>query len=265
MADYRAAWLIGSIYGMPQQEVTCDGVPVLSNGSNYYLYDADFSLSLVDLIRGMMITAGIVGAIAGLQRNGLVYLEAAGVFTISWGVSTVLRDLLGFTGNLAGASKYTAPLKSPLLWMPGKPETPMMQRLGVVGHRVPTVYQAVSAYSGRAESVSHGSRIYARYSFPMVDSDLVVTTGNEGGTFARWFDEVAVKAARFKLYRDVLENPTSTATAASYLDEPLGPYVFTAPAGKGPAWAYDMSRGFERTDKRADIDIRCHVVEEMTT
>ena len=74
MADYRAAWLIGSIFGMPQQTVTCDGVPVLSNGSNYYLYDADFSLSLVDLIRGMMITAGIVGAIAGLQRNGLVEL-----------------------------------------------------------------------------------------------------------------------------------------------------------------------------------------------
>ena len=46
MADYRAAWLIGSIYGMPQQEVTCDGVPVLSNGSNYYLYDADFTKDL---------------------------------------------------------------------------------------------------------------------------------------------------------------------------------------------------------------------------
>ena len=72
-----------------------------------------------------------VGAIAGLQRNGLVYLEAAGVFTIGWGVSTVMRDLLGFTGSLAGATRYEAPNKSPLLWMPGKPETPMMQRLGV--------------------------------------------------------------------------------------------------------------------------------------
>lgn len=263
MADYRAAWLIGSLADMPEQTITISGSPQ-STGSvrGFYLFDAGPN-NLCGLMQNIMVAAGLTGVKSYIQRNGYVYLESDAVFTVGWGVNPIMRDMLGFDATLSGAANYTAPYKSPLLWMPGKPETPMMQRLGTVGHKVPTVYQAVAPYSGRAESVSHGSRTYARYLFPMVDTDLVVTAANEGGTWARWFDEVAVKAARFKLYREVLEGPTNTLSALAVLDQPLGPYVMTN-TRNGPAWSYEMSKGFERTDKRADIDFKCHLVEEYT-
>jgi hypothetical protein len=264
MTDFRAAWLIGSQADMPAENVAINGTdqPVTVRGR--YLYDATASFSCIALMQNLMTAGGLAGVNAYLQKNGYVYIEANAVFTVSWGVTANLRDILGFEGNLSGAASYTATLKSPLLWMPGKPETPMGQRLAHVGHKVHTMYQSVSAYTGRAESVSHGTRTYARYMFPMVDTELVVTTANAGGTFGRWWDEVAVTSARWKLYRDVIEGPSNTSSALTVLDEPLGPYVVSGQGGKGPSWAFDPSKGFERTDARADIDIRAHVVEEYT-
>lgn len=259
---YRAAWLIGSTAELPTQNLVIDGVPVVSSAGQYYLYDNDSSLSLCRVMSTAMVAAGLPGIPACvLYDSGKVSIGAGAVFTVAWGISTILRDLLGFTGDLAGAANYVAPLKSPLLWMPGKPETPMAHRLGTAGHKVHTMFQAVAPYSGRAESVSHGTRTYARYLFPMVDSEMVVTPGNEGGTWARWWQENAVKSARWKLYREVLEDPAGNSSVLGTLDQPLGPYVVSN-QGKSPTWAYDMSKGFERTDKRADIDIRCHTVEE---
>ena len=165
--------------------------------------------------------------------------------------------MLGFTGNLAAAASYSATNQSPLLFMPHKPETPMAQRLGTAGHKTHTVYMAIAPYSGTSESVSHGSRQFARYFFPMIDTDIMVTAGNDGGTWGRWVEEVAVKAARWKLYREVLEDVTDTAAVTASLDQPLGPYIVT-----DPNWKWDPSKGFERSDARADIDIKCHVVEE---
>ncbi len=261
---YASAWLIGSIAGMPTQAITIDGIPLAPGGNgNAYLWDAVDSRNLVKLMEDMMDTAGVPNTNVYIRQSGYVFLGASANFTVSWGVSTVMRDLLGFDANLSGASSYVAPLKSPLLFMAGKPESPIGHRLATIGHKVNTVYQAVSAYSGKAESVSHGSRIYARYSFPMVDSDRVVASGNPGGTYARFFDEVAVKSARFKLYRDVTEDASSVAAANSTLDEPLGPYLFSNQRN-APTWSFDTSKGFERVDARCDIDVRAHVVEEYT-
>lgn len=263
MADYAAAWLIGSIEAMPSQTVTIAGVPLILSG-DLYLYDTTLARSLISKFAGLMSTAGVAAPLAFIRRSGYVYLESSGVFTVNWGTGTILRDLLGFDANLAGASSYVAPNKSPLLWMPGKPETPVGHRLGLVGHKVSTHFQAVSAYTGRAESVSHGDRYFARYSFPMVDNTLVESAAGEGGTFGRWWDEIAVTSARWKLYRNVTEGPTNTTAVHGDLVNPLGPYVHSNAGGSGnaPRWAFDPSRGFERTDLRADIDIRAHLVAE---
>lgn len=264
MADYRAAWLIGSLADMPAETITINMTAVPTSVRGRYLYDANASFSLMALMQNTITAGGVAGANAYIQKNGYVYIEANAVFSVDWGVDATLRDLLGFEANLSGAASYTATLKSPLLWMPGKPETPVGHRLGLVGHKVHTLYQSVSAYTGRAESVSHGTRTYVRYLFPMVDTDLVVTTANGGGTWGRWWDEVAVTSARWKLYREVLEGTTNTSSALTVLNQPLGPYVVSAQSGKAPSWAFDTSKGFERTDARADIDIRAHVVEEYT-
>ena len=160
MADYRGAWLIGSIEDMDTQTVTIGGMPLDLSG-DLYLYDTTLARSLISRFAGLMSTAGIAAPLAFIRRSGYVYLESSGVFTVNWGASTILRDLLGFDANLSGASSYVAPYKSPLLFAPGKPETPVGHRLGTAGHKVHTQYQAVSAFTGRAVSVSHGSRTFA--------------------------------------------------------------------------------------------------------
>ena len=261
MASYRAAWLVGSYAGLPQQDTLINAVMGATPAGGYYLYNhGNASLSLLTHVRNAIGAATGAATTAILQQSGHVRIDCAAPFSLAWGTSTLLRDLLGFSANLALNASYTAPLLSPLLFMPGKPETPLAQRLGVAGHRSHTVFQTTAPYSGKSESVSHGSRSYARYGFPMIDTDRLTGSLGEGGTFDTWFEYVAVRSARWKLYRDVLEDPAGTTSALLTLTQPLGPYVMT---GERPSWKWDLSRGFERTDKRGDIELACHVVEEF--
>ena len=255
---YRAAWLIGSYASMPASSMTINATAVPVAAGSRYLYDADAALSMLSLIEGIITAGGVAGASVRLNENGKVRLSGGGLFSVTWGAATQLRDLLGFTADLASNASHTAPNLSPLIFMPGKPETPMTQRLGVAGHRVHAVFTATAPYSGKQESVSHGTREYARYSFPMVDSDLVVGTVGQGGTFDTFFEKVGVRSARFKLYREVLEDPNSNASVMATLDQPLGPYVFSAPL----TWKLDRSRGFTSTDIRCDVEFPCHVIAE---
>ena len=248
---------MGSYASMPATEVTVNASLTAVTDGDFYLWDGTASWSLCALMQNTLTAAGVAGGACVLQRDGKIKLSAAGVFSVTWGVGTLLRDMLGFTGNISGSASYSAPNQSPLLFMPGKPETPTQQRLGSVGQKTHIVYVASSPYGGTAESVSHGSVITAGYFFPLVDTDLMVDDSNTGGTWGRWTEEVAVKAARWKLYREVLEDPTDTAAVTASLDQPLGPYIVT-----DPNWKWDTSKNFERTDARADLDIKCHVVEE---
>ncbi len=261
MPAYRAAWLIGSYADMPASSMTINATAVPVAAGSRYLYDADAALSMLSLIEDIITAGGVAGASVRLNQNGTVRLSGGGLFSVTWGAATLLRDLLGFTADLPSNASHTAPNLSPLLWMPGKPETPLMQRLGVVGHRTHAVYTATAPYSGKQESVSHGERFFAKYAFPMVDTDRMVGDEGEGGTFDTWFTTVAVRSARWKLYREVLEDLTAFTSAMSYLDQPLGPYVVSGPQLR---WKWDPSRGFERTDARADAELSCHVVEEYT-
>ena len=261
MPSYRAAWLIGSRDDLPQQGVHINASAQSTPAGSFYLHDASAARSLLMQFRDAVILATGGATTVVLQQDGRVRIDCTVLFSLTWGSSTLLRDLLGFDANLALLSTYTAPNISPLLWMPGKPETPMAQRLGVVGHRTHNVYQTTAPYSGKSESVSHGYRTYARYTFPMIDTERLTGADGVGGTYETWHEEVAVRSARWKLYRDVLEDPGGTASTVFSLTQPLGPYVVTGPR---LAWKWDLSRGFERTDKRGDIDIACHVVPEIT-
>lgn len=262
--QYRAAWLIGSYADLPEFELMINAVNQPFPEGSYYLYDhVDAGLSLLTHVRNAIFAATGQLTTAIVQKNGHVRIDSAAPFSLAWGAATLLRDLLGFDDVLALNASYTAPNISPLLWMPGKPETPLAQRLGVIGHRTHAAFQTTAPYSGKSESVSHGVRSFARYAFPMVDTDRMVGELGEGGTYDTWFEWVAVRSARWKLYRDVLESASgaeATESALLTLTEPLGPYIVTGPK---LGWKWDLSRGFERTDKRADLEIACHVCEEF--
>lgn len=253
----RTDWLVGSVASLQEQDITINGSAKTVPAGSYYLYDAADAISLCAQVAAAMSSAGILGATVRLMSNRKIQLTRAGAvnFTITW-TDPRLRDLLGFTGNLAGAFAYTAPRISPLLWSPGAPGRPLLYRKGLTGMEENLTYQAVSAYSGRTESVSHGVRVYNRFSWLNVDVDRIVTSSGLGGEFKTWFDNCAVPAARFKLYHDVDEDLLGS-TPAAPLTTVLGPYIYSADR-KGVSWVYDRSRGFDWTDQRNDVQMNVH-------
>ena len=263
MGTFKTAWLIGSYASLPEQEFVINASPEAVAAGSYYLHSATGALSLLEQVKAAMTAAGLVNPVAVLCQNRKVRLSADVAFGMTWGTGTLLRDLLGFEGlGLAVAADHTATLVSPLLWSPARQESSLLTPLGVRGHVEYLSRQSVSTYSGRTESISHGQREFQTFRFPHVLTERVTTPGAEGGTFARWFADVAVRGARFFLWRNVTENTASTTTAT--LSTSLGPYIYTA-TGKGVMWKFDRSKGLERAEVVADLDIPCHVCPEYTS
>lgn len=263
MGTFKTAWLIGSYASLPEQEFVINASPEAVAAGSYYLHSATDALSLLKQVEDAMTAAGLANPVAVLCQNRKVRLSADVAFGMTWGVGTLLRDLLGFEGiGLAVATDHTATLVSPLLWSPARQESSMLTPLGVRGHIDYLSRQSVSPYSGRTETISHGQRESQLFRFPHVLTERVTTAAGEGGTFARWFSDVAVRGARFFLWRNVTENTAST-TAAT-LSTSLGPYIYTA-TSKGVMWKFDRSKGLERSEIVADLDIPCHVCPEYTS
>lgn len=260
MGQYRSAWLIGSYASLPEQTFLVNASIETVSAGDYYLYSATDALSLLKQVEDALTAAGVTNPVVTLCQNRKVKLSADVGFGMTWGVGTLLRDLLGFEGTgLAVATSHVATLVSPLLWSPGRQESSMLSPLGTRGHIEYLSRQSVSPYSGRTETISHGSREFQRFWFPLVLTERARTSTDEGGTFANWFSNVAVRGARWYLWRNVLENPAST-TAAT-LSTALGPYIYSA-TGKGVAWKFERSKGFERSEEAVDIDLPCHVCPE---
>lgn len=262
---YRTSWLIGSFQNLPEQPitVTVGGVDhdVAVAAGNYYLHDFDTDLSLLAALDAALADAGVVAA-TGLRQTRLVKSTSLVTFAIVWGTSTLLRDLLGFTGNLSGQTSYIAQRVSPLLWSPARTETSGLAPLGIRGQAVASVYQSQSPYDGSTENISHGEREYARFNWLNVAIDRVWTRDLLGGEYARWFKEIAVPAARWKLYGPMAES--SSDVPATPLENGLGPYIVSAER-RGVNWEYQRSKGLQWTDRRADIEIACHVSPEFDT
>lgn len=258
MAGYLTAWIVGSVKGA-DYDVTI-GASAQNVAGDLYLYHPTSSLSLLGAMVDAMTAAGVAGAAAVLTRDRRVKLSAAGAFSVTWD-DTTLRDILGFSGNLAAASSYTAPNVSPLLWSPAKPLRPELSPRGTAGIRSPLAYFTTSPADGSTFVVQHGSRVDQRYTCGMVAIDRVFTSAEAGGEWVRFFDDCAAKGYSFYVYQDVTEESGSTTTAT--LTGGLGPYAYT-PQGRAPAWSYSRSRGFDWCDKRADVSWSCRVVPEYT-
>lgn len=259
MAAIESAWFIGSIE-IGAQSFEIDSDPASVSAGIFYLTDVDPVLSLLAQVEAAMSAAGVVEPAAVLLGSGRVRLSGKFPWSLTWGSATLLRDLLGFEFNLAASTAYVAPLKSPLWWSPRKPALFEMTPLGVRGAKRYILNQSVSAYSGRAESTSHGVREYAKFSFEKVDAERMLTVDTLGGEYGSFYDLVAVRSARFKLYHLAVEDPLST-DPFTY-ESVLGPYLISL--GNTAEWAYNRSRGHEWTDFTCDVTINAHVCPEIT-
>lgn len=144
--------------------------------------------------------------------TGKVTIAATGVtvFTLNWtlsSLSTTLRDKLGFTGNLSGATTYTGTNQSRYLWLPnagpvelsmpeptattqnfGAPETDLTFNTAPSGDSVRLYYNTI--YSSIIRWQVLGSKTWI----------TLETITNE--SFQKFYEDVIGKGVSFRYYAD---------------------------------------------------------------
>lgn len=227
--------LIGSFPSLPAStlSVNAGGVEVLNFAADsYYLFNSDDGFDLLaQLADALNSHSNLSGVTVFIQENLRVRIQGgATAFTVQWPANGILRDLLGFTGNLASATSHTAPNISPLLWSAGRPAT-YLARLGTDG--IPVYDTAIGQSApGIVRATSHNSYRKNTLSFRYVQNSRVWTTVEAGGEFFAFFHEVLRQVRRFKVWRNVVEDLSST-DELTFPSTPLpstGAYVYAPPS-----------------------------------
>lgn len=252
----ETSWLIGSTY-IPDTDIGINGTHYQIPAGHYYLSHPDTDLSLVDQVRLLMLEEGIVAG-ANILRNRRVRLSANDAFTIEW-TDPNLRYLLGFFADLIGST--TATYISPLLWSPGRTETPLEAPLGCLGRNV---YDTVfgTSPSGVQVADSHHTQIVNTFAWTHVSTRRYQTNAglaSRGGEFTIFYDSVLRKAQKFHHWRLMVEDDESS-TPVSWTTS-LGPYGYR-PGRGGMTWDFTRSPGHTQTNLFSQVSIDCLVVPE---
>jgi len=223
----RADWCISS-RSWVTETVTIDGSPedITAPLDALYLLHPSPALSLLERFKAAMVSAGVAAPLVFVTEDRHVRLESAGVFTVSWGAATQTRDLLGFTGDLAGSAAYTAPSRSPLLWSPGKRFTPELAPLGAHGQPVADLSVTFGTQGNMVVREEGSPTVIQRFTARTIpkarwwDSPPLVTNGE----FAQFWETELVRARRWIVLRDVVEGSSSTTSAGYSVSPTIGPY-----------------------------------------
>lgn len=255
------SWLIGSDLAVPADSfdvvATTTETKTVTAGK-YYLYDATTGISLLTHVAGLIQGhANVTTCTGAILENRKVKLTGSGSFDVTW-TDTNVRDMLGFTGNLSGASSYTATNISPLFWSPLRTESPQLAPLGVDGVGVHDTHWAQSATTVITATTNNSWRENS-FSWRYVAISRMWTSSEAGGEYYTFYDRVLRRAAPFKLYRNV-EEDTSGGDAAT-LATVLGPYKMK-PQGGDTKLKY--RREFQNQDLRSPVELDCVKVTEIS-
>lgn len=231
-------WLIGSYPDLESQSMTVTTAGpvaeacVLAAG-DYYLYDDLSDWDLINELQIALLTHSVLNDVGIIfQENRRIRIVSTIAFALTWPTDNILRNLLGFTGNLTSALEHTAANVSPLLWSPGKNNNPTEARKGTDGIKVMDV---VVGQSGPGTMRATKKNEYRRNTllYRHIANARVWTTAEAGGEFCSFFDNVLVMRRRFKVWPDVPEG-TGTTSIGSPADTggPIpssGAYVYNGP------------------------------------
>lgn len=257
-----SSMLVGSYRALPDQTLTFTG-PVTetvsasaSYGSSIYLHHSTAALSLVTQV-GNAVANREAGGACVLQQNGKIKISATSTFTLTW-TSTLVRDLLGFTGNLSGANSYESTTIPLLLWIPGTTESPAQAVLGQQGSNNHDAHR-VQAPDGTQVTRIFGSAVQRNaFKWTYIPKAYYQTTDNNGGELSRFFDEVLVKGSKFMLHRNITFDTSSTSTMT--LDaQAMGPFEVEEDMRKIP---FRRSSGLETVEQAYDFSVRALVTPE---
>lgn len=246
---------------------TIDGSPtgVTAAANGLYLVHPTASLSLLARLVVAMTSAGVGSPAAFVTEARYVRLTSSGTFTIAWGSATTLRDLLGFTGDLSGASSYTATNRSPLLWSPGKVLTPEQAPLDF--HGAPVLDASVSVGPlGNIVVRQNGEPSYVnRYSGRHVARDRYGTSPNAVvGQWLYFLRTELWQAKRVIVLRRVLEGSSVTASADYATSVALGPYRLDLSQSDTRREFVARSEGFGRVEAYYDVTFPVVQTEEFS-
>lgn len=246
-------WWIGSYPNLPEQTVTVSTAGTLSG--SMYLDDPTGARSLLNTLVGALTTAGATTPAAFLTQGRRVRLTFGATTSVTW-TTTLLRDLLGFTGNLSGASAYTATNISPLFFSPGGASMPQHDILAGSGETVSDTIVRETPALVTATTVNEWRR--NRLVVPFVAIDRYRSASEANGEYLSWWDYVLRHRRPFKRYTGITETDGSTTQVT--LSGALGPYVL-AEEQRSPG--FTRSTGFEKNDHKGAIDIPIRTVTDF--
>lgn len=256
----RADWLISSRTWTTQSiTISASAQDVTAPSGGLYLLHTTASLSLLDRLLAALTAASVTTPAVFITEDRHVRITAGATFSITWGSGTTLRDLLGFTGDISGASSYTAPLRSTLLWSAGKVFTPERSPLGTVGQPVADVSATVGP-GGRVVSRVEGDLDYVQtYSARHVPAARWwdYASGGDGlaGEWRHFWENEVISAQKMIVLRRVTEG-TSTTTSADYSTSTvLGPYKPDLTNRDLRGLRMRRSSGFDRVEAYYDWEL----------
>lgn len=253
-------WMVGSYPDFEGGEAVTVSTTGTVAAGDYYLWDSTASLSLASQVITALTSAGATTPALFFTPSGRLRLTFGAVTSVTWD-DTVLRDVLGFAGNLSGAAAYTATSLSPLFWSPGRTESP---RMGVLGSQGAKAYDSeFSEGPGWAISTTQNEWYEQRFTWSYIPTERFATKDEANGEFVKFFHEVLVRARLFKAYRSIAEDRTDTTSQATVpVDEVLGPYVWKPRARGGIAFPFarESAGGLDRVDAMHPISIDCRTV-----
>lgn len=133
----------------------------------------------------------------------VTFAGSGGNFTVTW-TETVLRDLLGFTGDLAGAATYTATNQHRFGWYPNTGVSAIMAHPNRVGL---STSDAVTrrAPSGRVITTAYDEYVDNKFTWRWIEDEYMFPVGLGGTTITNrdfetfWRDVIRI-GQRFRFY-----------------------------------------------------------------
>lgn len=259
-------WLISS-RTWTTQTITISGTPedVTAAAGGLYLIHPTASLSLLARVVVAMAAAGVADAAAYVTEDRHVRLTSSATFSITWGTGTTLRDLLGFDANLSGATSYTAPAISTLLYSVGKYWTPERSPLDTRGQPVADITatfgpngRQVVRQEGTASLVQVWSARYIeRARFWAADTAVA-------GELRHFWENELITNQRLIVLRRVGEGTSTTASADYGSSTALGPYRADLTDRTLHSFDFKRESGYERVEAYYGFRIPAVVCEEFS-
>lgn len=203
-------------------------VTIASASTDYTLSTAGAATALLTAI-GSALTAN--GSLAGTYTctlsatTGKVTISATGIggagnFSIAW-TSTTIRNVLGFTGTISGASSYTSTEHAEYLWLPGVGRAAPMAPDAYQGRPVVDVVTTLSP-DGHVTVIEGDTRYDDTLDFRFVRGNKtwtpLETTTNE--SFQTFWAATVTQGLAIRYYPDA----TSTSNTVDYVAMPRPEY-----------------------------------------